>query len=42
MKCFRETSSDAKSHCMDLETAYNVGGKKLERAITVNKLRLKN
>jgi hypothetical protein len=35
MKCFRETSADAKSHCMDLETAYNVGGKRLERAITV-------
>ena len=36
MKCFRETSADAKSHCMDLETAYNVGGKRLERAITVS------
>ena len=40
MKCFRETSADAKSHCMDLETAYNVGGKRLERAITVSILLL--
>jgi hypothetical protein len=35
MKCFRETSVEARRYCVDLDTAYNQGAKKLERALTV-------
>eukprot|EP00092_Neocalanus_flemingeri_P003832 GFUD01004128.1.p1 GENE.GFUD01004128.1~~GFUD01004128.1.p1 ORF type:complete len:1203 (+),score=265.86 GFUD01004128.1:433-4041(+) len=33
IKCFRDTSMDARLHCVDLDTAYNQGAKKLERAL---------
>ncbi|XP_058810457.1 RING finger protein 207-like isoform X3 [Phymastichus coffea] len=32
--CFRETPSDARLHCMDIETAWQLVSKKMERAIT--------
>ena len=35
IKCFRDTSMDARLHCVDLDTAYNQGAKKLERALVV-------
>ena len=35
MKCFRDTSAEARRYCVDLDTAYNQGAKKLERALTV-------
>lgn len=34
MKCFRDTSAEARRYCVDLDTAYNQGAKKLERALT--------
>merc|ERR1719225_1610929 len=34
IKCFRDTSMDARLHCVDLDTAYNQGAKKLDRALT--------
>ena len=37
MKCFRDTSMDARLHCVDLDTAYNQGAKKLERALMVSR-----
>ena len=36
IKCFRDTSMDARLHCVDLDTAYNQGAKKLERALVVS------
>jgi len=33
IKCFRDTNMDARLHCVDLDTAYNQGAKKLERAL---------
>ena len=36
MKCFRDTSAEARRYCVDLDTAYNQGAKKLERALTVS------
>ena len=35
IKCFRDTSMEARLHCVDLDTAYNQGAKKLERALVV-------
>ena len=35
MKCFRDTSTEARRYCVDLDTAYNQGAKKLDRALTV-------
>ena len=35
MKCFRDTSAEARRYCVDLDTAYNQGAKKLDRALTV-------
>jgi len=37
MKCFRDTSAEARRYCVDLDTAYNQGAKKLERALTVRR-----
>lgn len=34
MKCFRDTSTEARRYCVDLDTAYNQGAKKLDRALT--------
>ncbi|KAG0726807.1 RING finger protein 207 [Chionoecetes opilio] len=34
--CFRESSIDARHHCIDLETAYTQGCKKLDRAVMVS------
>ena len=36
MKCFRDTSAEARRYCVDLDTAYNQGAKKLDRALTVS------
>ncbi|CAG0900191.1 unnamed protein product, partial [Darwinula stevensoni] len=33
INCFRDTSIEARLHCIDLDTAYNQGCKKLERAV---------
>ncbi|KAB7502127.1 RING finger protein [Armadillidium nasatum] len=33
INCFRESSVDARLHCIDLDTAYGQGCKKLERAV---------
>lgn len=33
INCFRESSVDARLHCTDLETAYTMGCKKLERGV---------
>ena len=41
MKCFRDTSAEARRYCVDLDTAYNQGAKKLDRALTVGS-KLKN
>ena len=36
VKCFRELPLDSRMHCVDLETAYNHGAKKLDKALTVS------
>ena len=36
IKCFRDTSMDARLHCVDIDTAYNQGAKKLDRALVVS------
>ena len=36
VKCFRELPLDGRMHCVDLETAYNHGAKKLDKALTVS------
>jgi hypothetical protein len=36
IKCFRDTSAEDRLHCVDLDTAYNQGAKKLERALAVS------
>ena len=36
IKCFREAPVDGRMHCIDLETAYNHGAKKLERSLMVS------
>ena len=37
IKCFRDTSMDARLHCVDLDTAHIQGAKKLERALVVSR-----
>jgi len=36
IKCFRDTSMDARLHCVDLDTAYNQGAKKTRAGFSVN------
>jgi len=38
IKCFRDTSAEDRLHCVDLDTAYNQGAKKLERSLAVSSL----
>ncbi len=40
IKCFRDTSAEDRLHCVDLDTAYNQGAKKLERSLAVSSLTL--
>ncbi|XP_039287373.1 uncharacterized protein LOC111046164 isoform X2 [Nilaparvata lugens] len=34
VNCFRDTPTEARSHCVDIDTAYTQGTKKLDRAIS--------
>jgi hypothetical protein len=36
--CFRDMPAEAKLHCVDIDTAYTQGRKKLDRAVLVSML----
>jgi hypothetical protein len=36
VNCFRDTPAEARLHCVDIDTAYTQGCKKLDRAIMVS------
>jgi hypothetical protein len=38
VNCFRDTPAEARLHCVDIDTAYTQGCKKLDRAILVSVL----
>jgi hypothetical protein len=38
VNCFRDTPAEARLHCVDIDTAYTQGCKKLDRAILVSML----
>jgi hypothetical protein len=36
VNCFRDTPAEARLHCVDIDTAYTQGCKKLDRAVMVS------
>jgi hypothetical protein len=38
VNCFRDTPAEARLHCVDIDTAYTQGCKKLDRAVVVSML----
>jgi hypothetical protein len=38
VNCFRDTPAEARLHCLDIDTAYAQGCKKLDRAVMVSVL----
>jgi len=38
VNCFRDTPAEARLHCVDIDTAYSQGCKKLDRAVMVSVL----
>lgn len=38
VNCFRDTPAEARLHCVDIDTAYTQGCKKLDRAVLVSLL----